>query len=614
MSFLYPLGLLGLIGIPVLIAIYIIKNKYTEQVVSSTYLWTLSEKFLRKRLPINKLVGILSLILQILAVLFMSFAVAHPVLKVGNSAYDYCFVLDASASMNFEHGGVTRFDSAKGEIERIINSSADGSKYTLVLAGSDTDTVFENVDDKDRARKLLGEVTCEYTSGGYVEAIGVAQGYFNQSPAARTYLFTDKEIADGDNVRVVYVGSAEENYALTDLSYELEGGRAYVRGKAVSYASDALLTVELRFDGAENAAAVQTVQASKLEAAPFAFEVVRDTFESAEVRIAEKDALMQDNEVILYNVQFENSYSALIVSDAPFFLKAALATSGKSRTDVVASKDYNGATGYDLYIFDGYSPASLPSDGAVWFLNPPKNVEDAGFLVRDTAEFSVGQKLSYTQNSASIVRSLLRDVERDDVYVLKYRRCGLYRNFTTILTCEGNPMVFTGTNRFGNREVVFAFDLHDSNFPVLGDYVTLCCNLLDYTFPTVIDELFYYCGDSVRVNVTANCDSIRVDTPGGKIRYLDTSSAVSETELTEAGSYLLTMMSGDTARVFNVYAAVPEAERTPAGEQTSFALVGETAAKGHVGRFDTLIIIFVALAVIFAADWVVYCYEQYQLR
>ena len=33
MTLLFPLGLLGLIGVPVLIAIYIIKNKYTEQVI-----------------------------------------------------------------------------------------------------------------------------------------------------------------------------------------------------------------------------------------------------------------------------------------------------------------------------------------------------------------------------------------------------------------------------------------------------------------------------------------------------------------------------------------------------------------------------------------------------
>ena len=55
MSFQYPLGLLGLIGVPILIIIYIIKSKFTEQTVSSTYLWTLSNQFLKKKRKDNKL-------------------------------------------------------------------------------------------------------------------------------------------------------------------------------------------------------------------------------------------------------------------------------------------------------------------------------------------------------------------------------------------------------------------------------------------------------------------------------------------------------------------------------------------------------------------------------
>ena len=58
MRFLYPLGLLGLIGIPILIIIYIIKNKHTEQTISSTYLWRLSEKFLKRKNPISKIKGL----------------------------------------------------------------------------------------------------------------------------------------------------------------------------------------------------------------------------------------------------------------------------------------------------------------------------------------------------------------------------------------------------------------------------------------------------------------------------------------------------------------------------------------------------------------------------
>ena len=134
MSFLFPLGLLGLIGIPIIIIIYIIKNRYTEQTVSSTYIWTLSERFLKNKRPISKLKGLISLLLQLAAVLFISIAVAHPVFKVKNAAKDYCFILDASGSMALDTGNGTRLDVGKQEIAKIINDST-GNLLALCLYG-----------------------------------------------------------------------------------------------------------------------------------------------------------------------------------------------------------------------------------------------------------------------------------------------------------------------------------------------------------------------------------------------------------------------------------------------------------------------------------------------
>ena len=101
MRFMYPLGLLGLIGIPILIVIYIIKNKYTEQIIPSTYLWTLSEKFLPKKKPITLISGIISLILQIVAVILVSLLIAKPVITLPNSAKDYCFILFTCVVINY---------------------------------------------------------------------------------------------------------------------------------------------------------------------------------------------------------------------------------------------------------------------------------------------------------------------------------------------------------------------------------------------------------------------------------------------------------------------------------------------------------------------------------
>ena len=147
MNFLYPLGLLGLIGVPILVIIYIIKNKYLEQTVSSTYLWTLSNKFLKRKNPISKLTGIISLILQILAVVCISLAIAHPSVVLANAAYEYCFILDASGSMNMQKDGVTRFERGKAAIADLIENSVDGSVFTLVYLGNGTNILFEQLAD-----------------------------------------------------------------------------------------------------------------------------------------------------------------------------------------------------------------------------------------------------------------------------------------------------------------------------------------------------------------------------------------------------------------------------------------------------------------------------------
>ena len=149
MSFLYPLGLLGLIGVPILILVYIIKSKYTEQTVASTYLWTLSEKFLKRKRRPSPLAGIISLIIQILAVILASLAIAHPTITIPNSANEYCFILDGSGSMSMDAGdpeqAVTRFEAGKQTVKDKIDEAMDGSIFTLIYAGDTTSVIFERV-------------------------------------------------------------------------------------------------------------------------------------------------------------------------------------------------------------------------------------------------------------------------------------------------------------------------------------------------------------------------------------------------------------------------------------------------------------------------------------
>ena len=205
-------------------------------------------------------------------------------------------------------------------------------------------------------------------------------------------------------------------------------------------------------------------------------------------------------------------------------------------------------------------------------------------------------------------------LEKDPVYVNKYIKYGLYKNFTTLLTHEGNPVVFTGTAENGVREVIFGFDLHDSNLPLLMDYLILSKNLIDYSFPIIMDQSSYVCGDTVEINVLSNCDSIKVTDPSGNISYLDVSKEITSFKPSLVGTYTLTMNFNGDVKVFNIYSSLPNDESITQPEITEINLVGELENEYSDGIYDKLIIFFIILAIVYVADWVVYCREQYQLR
>lgn len=614
MSFQYPLGLLGLIGIPILIIIYIIKSKYTEQIISSTYLWTLSERFLKRKKRLSRFAGIISLILQLTAVLLISLTIAHPVFTVPNAAQAYCFVLDASGSMNMKQGDSTRFELGKQKIGEMIDESMNGSTYSLIYAGETADMIFEDVADKEQAQMLLKDLTVSHTALNSDAARGYAQAYLDQNPAARIYLITDSMYAEHQNVELIDVSATEENYAVGDVTYTLLNETLSVTGNLTSYHSDAELTVELFVDGAEQVSATRTVTVKKEEKTPFELTFRTANFSSIEVRISNEDALALDNTVVLYDSKSENSYSILLVSDRPFFLQSALSALGYNQVTLMATEDYRSTSGYGLYIFDSYTPEECPKDGAVWLLNTDESLEHSGMSVQGEVVPDVAGELSMSASTSSLTKRLIADLQGSGIYIVRYLKCGVYRNFTTLFSYQGNPMIFAGTNSFGNREVVFAFDLHDSNLPLLADYMTLMRNLVDFSFPTVLEKTSYMCGEELEVNVIANCESIRVDTPLNNVAYLDTGSAVGTMELSEAGTYTVTMMVNGTPRQFSVYAELQEAERIPVPEKETLQFVGGDDASGFDGIYDELIIFFVILLVIFIADWMVYCYEKYQLR
>lgn len=614
MTFVYPLGLLGLIGIPVLIVIYVIKNKYTEQTVASTYLWTLSERFIKRRNPLNKLAGIISLILQLIAVALVSLLIAHPIIVIPGSAEEYCFILDASGSMQTEIGGQSRFERGKAEISEIIESAHNGSTFTIVSVGDETHVLCDRLESKESALNVLNGAECALNAPDFSEAEQEAQDRFDKNSSALIYLVTDKNYEQAQNVNVINVSKGEVNYAVGEVEYTYEGASLTVTGKVYAYNTEADVTVEFFVNGGTEAVSFTTAYVGRDDWEQFTFNCLQEDFKWFEVAVKNYDALPYDNKLQVFNVKNENSYETLIVSDTPFFIKSALEEVSNAKVDVITPAEYQEKSGYGLYVFDSFSPAKLPEDGSVWFINPVSSVAGTGFSVQNEVTLESAGKLEVDKSTSSITQKLTAGVTCDEVYVSAYQKCGLYRNFNTLLSYKSNPVIFTGTNQSGNREVVFAFNLHNSNIAVSLDYLRLMGNLLEYSFPEVIEKVTYYCGEKIEINVLSNCDSIKVTSPSGKVTHLGVNSAINEFVLTEVGAYAVTMSIAGTTRTVNLYSQLPIEERNATVAEQQFSLDGNYEEGGLDGKYDTMLALFIVLSVVFAAEWVVYCYERYQLR
>ena len=614
----YPLGLLALLGIPIVILIYIIKSKYTEQVIASTYLWRLSEKFLKNKKPKPKISGLISLILEIVAIICAALIISQPVITIPHAAKEYLFMLDASGSMNTISDGKSRLEYGKEEINKIIDSSYDGSSYTVITCKDKPEILFEGLKDKKKTKEIISGIDKTDMEGHCVDSLGFAQYYFNNNQGIMAYLITDKEY-EGNNINLINVNKGEDNYALAEANLELVNDKSMkylLSGKAISYLSDQTLEVALYLDDVLKDS--KEIAVKKGEARDFTLKADITDYKKISVKILNKDGLLEDNERIFYNLDKAHDYRVLLVSDRPSFIKNILKPNDSLSVEIISMADYEAVEGaklgYSLYIFDSYNPKRLPEDGAIWIFNPTDNIKGSGFTFQETVDSEKPVVLDLKNKSShSLVERLTKGLIGTDVYVKKYNKLGLISRFTVLYEYDGLPMVFTGTNDSGNREVVFAFDLHDSNFPLQLDYITLAKNLIDFSFPVIIENNSYICGETLAINVIPGCDSIRVISPSGRASYIDATGLISEYLLEEVGSYKVVLNFSGTEKVFDIFSSLPENESNDV-EIEAFDIKGDKTDSMLDGIYDKLIVLFIILAIVYMADWMVYCYEQYQLR
>ena len=222
MTLLTPLGLLGLIGIIVLIIIYIIKPNFQQKFISSTYVWKLSLKYRKKKIPTNKLRNLLLIVCQVLFLATCAAILARPnlILQSAIKEPEVVVILDASASMRANLDGEKRFVRAVEDASDLIEETFEEDGYVSLIFADDEPTYMlsqrmrqdslPNI-TKELDALIEGETQCTYASSDIDGAVGLCESVIRENPNAKIYLYTDTEYSYvPEEIVLVNVSDPEE--------------------------------------------------------------------------------------------------------------------------------------------------------------------------------------------------------------------------------------------------------------------------------------------------------------------------------------------------------------------------------------------------------------------
>ena len=518
-SFENPAGLWLLLGIPVLILIWLIRPQHESRTVSSSYIWRLSDRFMKKRVPVTRLKKWLTFLLQLLLIAGAALLAARPVWHSGE-LIDYVAILDASAGMQAKMAdGQSRWDEAVRQITELAGETARGHRVSILLAGEEPVWLLQEGTSSAEAEAVLNAAECGWGGADITGAMTLAQLFADAHANTEITLYTDQTVAEAEGLTVVSLNDGSWNAAVTGLSVTQTGADSYtVTGTVISCGWASRLTVGLKLNGRLKDTAAVTCESDVPQTVTFAVSGVSD-LTMVELYMEPDDALAADDSYILC-VPEETVCNTLLVTDTPLYLQNALQALDRGAADTVGTAGYTGQSGYDLYIFDGFVPAMLPTDGMVLLIDPvtlPEGLTRAG--TSDSAALLLqATGIDPTQEK------LLADLQLREITVASHQVVQYGAAWTSLLTCGGNSVLLT---RDTGDLAVLLFDLHASNLPMLTDFLTLLRNCQTLAVPPLLDTQDVTVGESVTVTVPEDAAEAAITDPNGKTVLLTGSGAVS---------------------------------------------------------------------------------------
>ncbi|MBS1416278.1 MAG: hypothetical protein HPY94_03945 [Clostridia bacterium] len=648
MSILLPLGLLGLLGIAVLILIYILKPNYQQKLVSSTYIWELSLKYRKKKIPISRLRNLIILICQLLIIAACAMILAQPVIRAEKmESNERIALIDASAGMLATDGADTRFVRAIGQVKELAEETFSQSGIITVILVDEQPAFIARRADQTMREELLAQldelarcennvpVHCTYGVADIDAGMELAEQVLEENPSASVRLYTGKEFIDSGIVDVIDVGvDTEWNAAIVSASAEMDENFYSFSVEVASYGIGANLRVNCEVYGVNGQDRTEilslparcdvgetvTVEfnSDSVDMMIYMFDYVRVSVEAVDAGGAVlTDSFSYDDTFYLYggtpqkiNIQYASPKPNPFVSGILIGLRDSLSSRWDiDLTEVRGENAIPEIAGFDFYIFEHKMPEILPTDGVVFLINPDVSPEGAGITLNAN---DVSGDFTLRSGGAHPITDR---VNAEEITVSKYKRVTLADGFETLLYIGNDPALMI-KNEPGVKIALLTFSLNSSNFSVLAGFPSLMYNMISYFFPSTITDSVEM-GSSAKYIFEVN-DTVTLNAKGPFLTVTDSVGTKTEfdefpagIEAVRPGTYTVSQipLSGvETVERFYVRIAAAESD---------IGLVLEELYSPYVdipeqfNDFDLLLYFAIALVALEFIEWILQTREHF---
>jgi hypothetical protein len=586
MPFLAPLALAGLLFLPVVVAMYLLKLRRDEAPVPSTLLWQKLVADVEANAPWQKLRRSLLLLLQLLLVVILALLAARPfVERPAGLARDIVLVIDTSASMQATDVTPNRLEAAKTLAVDALKDLPAGGKVSVVSAGRTAKVVANGTSDLGRVRQAIAAIEATSTVGDLGDALRLASALAARSGDAEILVATDAALATPPTgsleapVRVLQVGRDTDNQAIVALAVRTApSGLSHSAFISVANLDLEMAErrIELYADGTLREA--RTVVLDPQRRTDVSIDDIDELSNPAtviEVRLAAKDAastvaadaLAVDDRAWAI-VPPARLRTVLLVSDGDPYLETALSYLPDTELYGVTPDKYGPGTKpqlFDLIIFEGYLPAELPAKPML-AIAPPRT-SPLGTVTGILTNPGIG--------SLDPSDPILRYVDLTTTHIAEARRLELPSWARDVIPGpSGSPLLYAGTFA-GRPAAVMAFEPRRSDLPLQVAFPVLLANLAGELLggsETPLDAVAP--GSPVTLAIPEGATGVRVERPDGTVDELvaPTTDAVTvtfaRTEL--LGVYTVTGIEDPDAS--------PSASATPAASPSA-----SPAASGSPG-------------------------------